>query len=329
MRNKVVLVLAVLLIATALSGCQAQDQSGDPELNKVTVILDWVPNTNHTGLFVARDMGYYEEEGLDVEIIQPSDGGASQLIAAGQGDFGISYQEEVTVARSQDIPVVAIAAVIQHNTSGFASPVHKNIKDPRDFEGKTYGGWGSPAEEAIIKAIMSQQGADFSKVDLLNIGSSDFFTSVNNDVDFSMIFWGWTGIEAQQRGVDLNFIELREEHPALDFYTPVIIVSEEQIQQNPELIEKFMRATTRGYQYAIDDPQGAAHLFLKAVPELDDDLVINSQEYLAQQYQADAPRWGEMKAEVWKLYADFMFENQLIEQNIESDKAFTNQFLPK
>ncbi len=329
MRRNVVFVLALLLIVGALSGCQAQDQSSGHELAKVTVILDWVPNTNHTGLFVARDMGYYEEEGLDIEIIQPSDGGASQLIAAGQGDFGISYQEEVTVARSQDLPVVAIAAVIQHNTSGFASPVHKNITDPRDFEGKTYGGWGSPAEEAIIKAIMNQKGADFSKVDLLNIGSSDFFTSIENDVDFAMIYWGWAGIEAQQRGVDLNFIELREEHPALDFYTPVIIVSEEQIQQNPGLIEKFMRATTRGYQYAIDDPQGAAHLFLKAVPELDHELVINSQEYLAQQYQADAPRWGEMKAEVWKLYADFMFENQLIEQNIDTEKAFTNQFLPE
>ena len=130
MRNKVILVLAVLLIATSLSGCQAPDHSS-PKLTKVTVILDWVPNTNHTGLFVARDMGYYEEEGLDIEIIQPSDGGASQLIAAGQGHFGISYQEEVTVARSQDLPVVAIAAVIQHNTSGFASPVHKTLPIPR------------------------------------------------------------------------------------------------------------------------------------------------------------------------------------------------------
>ena len=329
MRKNVVLVLALLLRATALSGCLPQDQSSNPQLTKVTVVLDWVPNTNHTGLFVARDMGYYEEEGLDVEIIQPSDGGTSQLIAAGQGDFGISYQEEVTVARSQDIPVVAIAAVIQHNTSGFASPVHKNIEDPRDFEGKTYGGWGSPAEEAIIKAVMSQEGADFSKVNLLNIGSSDFFTTVENDVDFAMIYWGWTGIEAQQRNVDLNFIEVRDEHPALDFYTPVIIVGEEQIGKKPALIKKFMQATTRGYQYAIDDPHRAAHLFLKAVPELNDDLVMGSQEYLAQQYQADAPRWGEMKSEVWKLYADFMFENQLIEQNIDTDKAFTNQFLPE
>lgn len=329
MRKMLVLILTTMLMTLGLSGCQSQDQGSTPGLTKVTVVLDWVPNTNHTGLYVARDQGYYREAGLDVEIIQPSDGGASQLIAAGQGDFGISYQEEVTVARSQNLPVVAIAAVIQHNTSGFASPVSKNIKTPRDFEGKTYGGWGSPAEEALIKAVMEQEGADFSKVNILNIGSSDFFTSIERDVDFAMIFQGWTGIEAELRNVDLNYISLRDKHPALDFYTPVIITSEAMIRENPQLIEKFMQATARGYQYAIENPHQAAELLLKAVPELDPELIIASQEYLAGEYQADAPRWGEMKSSVWKAYADFMFANQLIEQNIDADKAFTNQFLPE
>lgn len=329
MRKMLVLILITMLMTLGLSGCQSQDQGSTPGLTKVTVVLDWVPNTNHTGLYVARDLGYYREAGLDVEIIQPSDGGASQLIAAGQGDFGISYQEEVTVARSQNLPVVAIAAVIQHNTSGFASPVSKNIKTPRDFEGKTYGGWGSPAEEAIIKAVMDQEGADFSKVNMLNIGSSDFFTSIERDVDFAMIYQGWAGIEAELRNVDLNFIKLRDKHPALDFYTPVIIASENQIKSNPQLVETFMQATARGYQYAIENPHQAAELFLKAVPELDPDLVIASQEYLAGEYQADSPRWGEMKSSVWKAYADFMFANQLIEQNIDTDKAFTNEFLPE
>lgn len=329
MRNLAVLILILSLLVLGLSGCQSQEPGSTSDLTKVTVVLDWFPNTNHTGLYVAQNLGYYEEEGLDVEIIQPSEGGASQLIAAGQGDFGISYQEEVTVARSQNIPVVAIAAVIQHNTSGFASPVSKNIKSPRDFEGKTYGGWGSPAEEAMIKAIMEQEGADFSKVNILNIGSSDFFTSIERDVDFTWIYWGWTGIEAELRNVDLNFIKLRDKHPALDFYTPVIIASEAKIKENPQLIEKFMRATSRGYQYAIENPQEAAEILLQAVPELDRELVVASQEYLAGEYQADAPRWGEMKVSVWKAYADFMFGHQLIEQNIDPEKAFTNQFLPE
>jgi len=149
----VMLILSAMLITT---GCQQK--------KGVKVLLDWYPNTNHTGLYVALDKGYYKEEGLDVEIIQPPEGGSPELIAAGQGDFGISYQEQITYARTAEnpIPVKAIAAIIQHNTSGFASPVEKNIKSPRDFEGKKYGGWGSPMEEAMLKALMQKEGADFS-----------------------------------------------------------------------------------------------------------------------------------------------------------------------
>jgi len=99
MRKMMVLVVISMLLTLGLSGCHSQEQGGTSDLTKVTVVLDWFPNTNHTGLYVARDLGYYREAGLDVEIIQPSEGGASQLIAAGQGDFGISYQEEVTVAQ--------------------------------------------------------------------------------------------------------------------------------------------------------------------------------------------------------------------------------------
>lgn len=327
MRKAVILIISLLLITGSLSGCQSQP-SKEP-MTKITVVLDWVPNTNHTGLYAARDLGYYRDQGLEVDIIQPSEGGSAQLIAAGKGDFGISYQEEVTAARSQNIPVVAIAAVIQHNTSGFASPVEKNIKTPRDFEGKTYGGWGSPAESAMIKALMDKHGADFTKVNMLNIGASDFFTSIQKDVDFTWIYWGWTGIEAEQRNMDLNFIRLQDEYQALDFYTPVIIASERQLKENPDIVKKFIQATSQGYIYAINHPDQAAELLLKAVPELNREMVLASQKYLAAEYQSDAPRWGQMKSAVWKSYADFMFDNQLIEKNINPDQAFTNQFLPE
>src|SRR5665647_3025311 len=125
MKKAIVLALIMSMLAIGLAGCSTKtSEKNTVPLQKITVVLDWFPNTNHSGLYVAKDQGYYAEEGLDVNIIQPSEGGNPQLIAAGKGDFAISYQEEVTIARSQDIPVVAIAAVIQHNTSGFASPVN-------------------------------------------------------------------------------------------------------------------------------------------------------------------------------------------------------------
>ena len=323
------LILTVCVLLTGLTGCTAKkSETQTASLQKVTVMLDWFPNTNHTGLFAAKDLGYYKAEGLDVEIVQPSEGGNPQLIAAGKADFAISYQEEVTIARSQDIPVVALAAVIQHNTSGFASPLDKNIKSPRDFEGKTYGGWGSPAETAVLKALMTKYGADFNKLKIVNIGSADFFASMQKGIDFSWIFYGWTGIEAKQKGMDLNFIELKNEDTAFDYYTPVIIASESEIANNPELVAKFMRATAKGYDYAVKSPDKAAAILLKNAPELNKDLVIDSQKYLAKEYQADASRWGEMKTEVWKGYADFMFNNKLIDKNIDVNKAFTNKYLP-
>lgn len=329
MRKMMALLLVMGLFLTPLAGCNQTTQPAPNEkLTKVTVLLDWLPNTNHTGLYVAKDKGYFKAEGLEVELLQPGEGGTAQLLAAGKGDFGISYQEEMTVARSEDIPVVALAAVIQHNTSGFASPVEKGIKSPRDFIGKTYGGWGSPAETAMIKALMDKYGADFNQVKMVNIGSADFFTSMHKGIDFAWIYWGWTGIEAEQQDMNLNFIQLRDENDALDFYTPVIIASEKKLQDDPELTQKFIRACSKGYQFAIENPEEAGKILLKAVPDLDQNLVIASQKYLASEYQADAPRWGEMKQEVWKKYADFMYENELIKKNIDPEKAFTNKYLP-
>jgi len=325
-----VLALVMSILSMGLIGCSTEKSTkNDVPLQKVTVMLDWFPNTNHSGLYVAKDQGYYAQEGLDVNIVQPSEGGNPQLVAAGKSDFAISYQEEVTIARSQNIPIVALAAVIQHNTSGFASPVSKNIKTPKDFEGKTYGGWGSPAETAVLKVLMAKYGADVNKVKMVNVGSADFFASMEKGIDFSWIFEGWTGIEAKTKGIDLNFIKLKDEDKVLDYYTPVIIASESKISQDPELVKKFMKATAKGYNYAIDNPDKTAAILIKSVPELNKDLVTASQAYLSKEYKSDASRWGEMKSEVWKNYADFMFANKLIDKNIQTEQAFTNKFLPE
>ena len=253
------------------------------DLREITVILDWVPNTNHTGIYVARDQGYFREAGLDVEIIQPSEGGSADLIAAGKGDFGISYQEQVTYARTADdpLPVVAVAAIIQHNTSGFASPADRNIYTPADFEGKKYGGWGSPMEEAMLRGLMEKYGADFSTLEIVNIGASDFFTSVERDVDFAWIFYGWDGIRAELTGFDLDFMLLQDVDPVLDFYTPLIIASEDTIADDPDLVRDFLAAVKKGYGLAIDDPEKAAGILLTENSELDKDMVNASQEYLS------------------------------------------------
>lgn len=326
------LLMMASLVVFLMTGCGKQTEQQEApaeETTKVTVILDWVPNTNHTGLYVAKDKGYYAEQGLEVEIIQPTAGGTAQLIASDQGDFGVSYQEEVTNARAEDIPIKSIAAVIQHNTSGFASPASKNITSPKDFEGKKYGGWGSPVEHAMIKSLMDKYDADVNKVEEIGMGAADFFTSVERDVDFAWIYYGWTGVEAELREVPLNIVMLKDEDPALDFYTPVLISSEKTIAEKPEMVKKFLAATQKGYEFAINNPEDSAQVLLDNAPELDAELVKASQLWLADKYQDDAPAWGIQKQEVWEDYANWLFERELLKKNIDASEAFTNEFLPQ
>lgn len=300
---------------------------GDDEngLVKVTVLLDWTPNTNYSGMYAASALGYYEEEGLAVEFLQSES--LVPLVADGKAQFGVSYQEQVTFARVEEIPVVSIAAVIGHNTSGFASLAGRGIETPADFEGKSYGGWGSPIEEATIQALMEQYGADFEKVEILTTGTVDSLLVIEQEADFAWIYYGWTGIEAELRGMDLNFMELRLIDPVLDYYTPVLIAGESLVETDPELVRRFMRATSRGYLYAVDNPAEAADILLEAAPELDRDLVHASQEWLKGRYKGDTGKWGLQARETWESYAQWLYERGLIENMLHVDSAFTNEFL--
>ncbi|MHA6532273.1 ABC transporter substrate-binding protein [Paenibacillus sp. BAC0078] len=315
--------------STASPEATATGTEAPKELTKIKVALDWTPNTNHTGLYAAKELGYYKEEGLDVEIVQPGSAGADTMVTSGEAAFGISAQEALTLARLQGVPLVSIAAIIQHNTSGFAAPKDRNIKTPKDFEGKTYGGWGSPAEEAAMKAIMDPEGGDVKKVKLVNIGEADFFTAVKRDIDFAWIFYAWTGIEAELRGEPLDMLYLKDYAPQLDYYTPVLTTSEKEIAEHPEVVKAFLAATSKGYQYAIDKPEEAAAILSKAVPDLDPKLVLASQKWLSPKYKDDAARWGEQKTEIWKNYADWMYGLKLLDKPLDAASAFTNDFLPE
>jgi ABC-type nitrate/sulfonate/bicarbonate transport system substrate-binding protein len=323
--------MVFILLFAACSGTKDQAQEeGSMSLEPVTVVLDWFPNTNHTGLYVALEKGFFADEGLDVEIIQPGEGNTSeQLVASGQVQFGVSYQEAVTQARAQDVPVVSIAAVIQHNTSAFASLKEDGIETVKDFEGKRYGGWGSPVEEAVLRAVMEKAGADYALVENVTLGTADFFQSVGRTVDFAWIYYGWDGVEAERRGMELNLIMLKDLDPALDYYTPVLITSEQMIEEQEEIVRRFVSAVAQGYEFAIDKPDEAAEILIAHAPELNEELVLESQRWLSDQYQADAPQWGVQKGEVWERYAQWMLERDLIPKMIDTEQAYTNAFLPE
>ncbi len=298
---------------------------------KITVMLDWVPNTNHTGLYVAQAKGYFKEVGLDAEILPLAEGGSlEQIVGNGKVQFGISSSEPLAKARSEGIPIVSIAPIIQHDTSGFSSLKKANIARPKDFEGKRYASFGSATEKALIGRLMQSDGGDVGKVEFVETGDADFLTlAQKGQVDFAWVFEGWEVIDGKLRGLDLNYLPLTNYTKVVpDYYTPIYIAGEEIIAKNPGVVGKFLAAISKGYNDAIADPKGTGDILAKATPETSKELIQQSQQYLAKQYKADAPRWGDQKPEVWQNFATFMTEQKLLAKPFDPTKAFTTQFLP-
>ncbi len=329
MIKKIILLGVVLMLLSFVFGKKVdQPTKTNIQKQKVTVLLDWFPNTNHTGLYVAKEKGYFAKENLEVTILQPGEGENNQIVAAGKADFGVSSQESVIQARVAGIPLVSIGAIIQHNTSAFASLEKSNIKTVKDFENKRYGGWGSPIEETVIKAVMNEAGADYIKVKNITIGETDFFKTIGRDSDFQWIFYGWDGVEAKRRGIKLNTIMLKDLNPILDYYTPVIVTNENHVKNQKELVTKFMKAVAQGYEFSIKNPTEASKILIKSAPELNIELVKQSQIYLSREYQSDAKKWGIQQEVVWGRYMQWLYDQKLIKKAINVKDAFTNEFLP-
>ena len=324
-RLPVILTLVIALFV--FTGCQ---NSEEEELTPVTFMLDWVPNTNHTGIFVADVKGYFEEAGLDVSIIQPGEVYPEAAVVGGAADFGISFQEQVTLARADGIPLVSIAAVLQHNTSGFASSNEINVSSPKDFEGLRYGSYGNPFEDPTLKVLMGCDGGDFEKLEIVNIGYADPLALIaEKKIDLAWIFYAWQGFQAEQQNIEINVVMMKDWFDCIpDYYTPIVITSEDTISSRPEIVRAVVGALSRGYEFAIRNPDESADLLVAAVPELDPELVKASQKWISDYYQADAPRWGEQKESVWQGYSDWMAENDILQTPISGKDAFTNEFLP-
>ena len=326
--KRIAIARSVILLGLLGASCTGTGPAED--LKPVTVMLDWVPNTNHTGLFVAEAEGYFEEAGLKVDIIQPGEVLAEQAVASGAADYGISFQEQVTLARSIQIPIVSIAAILQHNTSGFASLRLHEVGSPSGWEGLLYGSFGSPFEEPTLRVLMECDDGNFSELEIIDIGFSDPLALLAEEkIDLAWIFTGWQGIQANFEGIDLDVVMMDDWFDCVpDYYTPVIIASETTLSEQPELTSAFLGAVSRGYDYAIENPIEAADILLEAVPELDESLVRASQAWLSSRYQADAARWGEQSLDIWSAYADWMAGHEIISKPIDADAAFTNDFLP-
>lgn len=331
--KRIVSLLTVAAMIFCMSACVGEKQP--EELKKITFVLDWTPNTNHTGLYVALEKGYFAQAGLEVEIVQPPEGGtAEMLVASGNAQFGVSFQDTMAPALigEEALPITAVAAVIQHNTSGIISRKGEGMATPKGLEGHKYATWDSPVEKATIKEVMEAEGGDFSKVELIPSTVTDEVSALKSgSVDAIWIFYAWAGIACEVAGLETDYFAFSDIAPVFDYYTPVIISNNNFLEQNPETAKAFLSALSKGYGFAVENPREAADVLMKLVPELksNSELIYASQEYLAKEYTADADRWGEFDSDRWTGFYKWLNEKGLLEENIVPEKGFTNDYLPE
>ncbi len=327
MKKLIALILSVIIVL-GLSAC------GKTEPDKITIVLDWTPNTNHTGIFVAEANGYFEDAGLNVEIIQPPEGGAEALVASGKAQFGVSFQDTIAPAFAGEnpVPVTAVAAVIQHNTSGIISRKGEGMDTPKGLEGKKYATWDLDVEKETIRDVMKADGGNFDLVELIPSTVTDEVSALKSgSVDAIWIFYAWAGIACQTAGLETDYFEFADINPVFDYYTPIIIGNNDWLSENPETAKAFIEALSDGYTYAVENPREAADILMDAAPELksNSELVYASQEYLASEYISDASKWGEFDPERWSAFYEWLNENNLLEEELDPDFGFTNDYLPE
>ncbi|MBU0278395.1 ABC transporter substrate-binding protein [Gemella sp. zg-570] len=327
--KKILYSILSLIMIISITACATKKEE-TTKLKKVDFILDWTPNTNHTGLYVAKEKGYLKEAGIDLDIKLPPEDSSSDLVINNKAPFAIYFQDSMANKLAKGAEITAVAAIIEHNTSGIISKKQANITRPKDLENKKYGTWNDPIELAMIKNIMDKEKADFKKLELVPNTDSNSVTAIENKVfDAAWIFYAWDGLLAKSMNIDTNFFYLKDFAPELDYYSPVIIANNKYLKENGDEAKKIIQAIKKGYQYAIENPKEAAEILIKYAPELKDkkEFVIESQKYLAKQYATNKDKWGEIDPARWNKFYKWLNENKITENPLKENAGFTNEYI--
>jgi len=315
-------ILILLILGLMLAACSAP-------LTKVSVALDWFPWSNHAGLYVARERGYFAEEGLDVEIFTPGDPSTVlQTVASGRDDFGISYQTDLLIARQKDVPVVSVMALVQHPLNSVMALETSGISTPKDLVGKKIGSPAIPSDELLLGTMLKSEGKTVSDIELINVGYSLVPALISGEVDAIIgAYWVHESISAVNQGFPVNIMRL-EEHGVPDFYELVMVANEDMIAKKPDLVQRFVRGVSRGYQDAIADPRGAVQLLKDVRPEVDLEIENPGVDLLAPMWEPDGGQgFGWQEEARWVDYARWMEESGLLEAGADAQAAFDNSFV--
>ncbi len=319
--------LAALLLVLLASSCGGGGKGGPEE---VTLTLDWYPNADHAGIYLARERGYFREEGLRVRIRQPSDpASVLQLVAAGRSEFGISYENEVLNAAARDIPVLSVMAIMQHPLNSIISLKKSGIDRPEELAGKRVGYAGQSFGTAAIDTVLRRAGKDPSSVEKVNVGYDLRPALTSGRVDAVVdAYWNIEAVELAQEGFETNVIRLNEVGVP-NYNELVVVTSRSYAGENPEVVRGFVRALVKGHEYALEHPRAARDALLGANPELDPETVERTLELTVPMFKDRGEPVGYQEPKEWRRYVRWAVENGVLPRPVEVEEAMTNRYLPE
>ena len=319
--------IAALALAGALllAGCSApagggQETGSQDQLREISVVLDWYPNALHAFLYDAIEKGYFEEEGLKVNIQFPSNANdAISLVAAGQAEIGLYYQQDVIIARAnQDVPVKSIGAVVQGPLNIVLSLKDKNITSPEDLVGKTVGYAGTELSEALIHSIMAYVGADSSDVTLIDVGFDLMSSMTTGNVDATIgCLVNHEVPQLEEEGFAVNYFDL-DDYGVPTYYEGVFLASDTMIEEEPEVLQGFLQACAKGFDDMQADPDGVLQILLDNQNEenfpLSETVEQKSLETLLPLMETDEAPFLSQSAACWQENVDWLLEQGLIDE---------------
>lgn len=308
--------LALIAVAAGLAGCAdrtaaAGDERGGGE--RVRIALDWTPNTNHTGLYVALEKGWYRDAGLDVEVLPYADTAASTLVNSGRADFGIASQDDITFARAAGQDVVSVMPITQRDVVEIGVRADSPIRSPRDLDGRTYAGFGLPSETPVLRAIIRNDGGT-GRFENVTLNTAAYEAVYAGRADFTLPFMTWEGIEARLRGKPFRTFR-PSDYGVPNRYSALVFSSDRYVAERKETARRFVQATQRGFEWAAAHPDAGADILIarnKSVLK-DPRLVHESAELLAKRYYRDAGgQVGTQSSGQWRALTDFLFKADVL-----------------
>jgi NitT/TauT family transport system substrate-binding protein/putative hydroxymethylpyrimidine transport system substrate-binding protein len=260
--------LAAALLLAGVAGCGGGGaEPGAP--SGATLVLDFIPNAAHAGIYAAQREGYYRDAGLKLTIHQPGEStDAPKLLAAGRTDFAILDIHDLGIARERGLDVVGVMPIVQRPLAAVIANSRSGAKRPRELEGKEVGVTGLPSDEAVVDSEVSADGGDPERVKRVTIGFNAVSSLAAGKVAAATGFWNAEGVELRRRGVPVRIFKVNE-YGAPPYPELVLVASRQATEREPELVSEMVEATKRGYAFAVAHPSRALADLLAEVPSLE------------------------------------------------------------